>query len=181
MRVLSLLLCAGVLGCEARPEPEAAPPADSAAAAAVDTANLGTLDCGELLESGLRAEPTRAALRAAFGEPDSVRGWTEPNRHIPDVVDSLFVVSYDGLRLELRKPPGGGDMADLAVVTDGRFLARAGLGPGAPAERIVSVLGEPRERGADALRYDCGDVSAPVTFRLAGGTVRVVELDYYLD
>ena len=70
---------------------------------------------------------------------------------------------------------------DLAAVTDARFLAHPGLGPGAAAERIITVLGEPVARDAAALRYECGDVGAPVVFRLAGDTVRAVELDYYVD
>ena len=183
-----LPLCALLLACETQAREEAVVPADTAVpaspagdAAGADTDALTTLDCATFLETALRAAPARAELHEAFGAPDSVRAWTEANRHVPDVLDSLFVVHYAGLQLEIRRPHGGLDMADLALVSDNRYLARGGIGIGAPAERVVAVLGEPAERTPDRLRYECGETGAPVMFLLARGVVTGLELDYYVD
>lgn len=181
--------CLAVLGAllvacspDRAPSPEATPAADTATAATVpgDTLLAG-MTCESFLGDGLRVAPTRAALADEFGAPDSVRAWAEPNRHVPDVTDSLFDVHYAGLFVHIRTPHGGNDMPDLARVTDNRFMQHAGLGIGAPGERLVRVLGEPSERSDTQLRYECSEVAAPVTFTLARGVVTGIELDYYVD
>ena len=181
MRRIVIGCCALLLGCGGNERAVPGATADSSYRAAADTSALTSLDCGTFLDEALRVVPTRAALAEAFGEPDSMRAWTEPNRHIPDVLDSVIVVRYPGLDVVIRKPHGGLDMPDLAKVMDNRFLTRAGIGVGAPEDRVVTVLGEPAERLADRLRYACGEVGAPVTFMLTGGKVRAIELDYYVD
>jgi hypothetical protein len=179
---LLLLACNDASRSEGDAPAGAARAADSATAAAPDDMQaLSTMDCGVFQDSALRVRPSRAALREAFGEPDSVRGWTEPNRHVPDVVDSLFVVRYPGLDVSIRRPYGGLDMADFAAVRENRYLARPALGMGVPAAEVVRVLGAPAERSDTLLRYDCGEVGMPVIFRMSGGAVTALELDYYVD
>jgi hypothetical protein len=138
--------------------------------------------CDGLHYEILKVPATREAFAAAFGQPDSTAVATEPNRHIPGAVDSLFTVHYPGLLMDIRTPPGSRDMATHVRVTDDRYLAYPGLGMGTSAARVEEVLGEPRERAADYLRYQCGEgAEQPVTFRIAGGRVSAVEIDYYVD
>lgn len=141
-----------------------------------------SLSCEGLERDILRTETTRAALEAAYGPPDSMSAETEPNRHVPDATDSLFVVHYPGLTVEIRRPPSGDDLTSHAAIRDNRYLARAAVGIGARADRVVSVLGEPRTRSEDRLVYDCGPhTEQPVTFWLADVVVERIEISYYVD
>jgi hypothetical protein len=151
---------------------------------AQDSATAGRVPstCEDLHYQILEVPATREAFAAAFGQPDSVAASTEPNRHIAGAVDSLFTVHYPGAHLEIRTPPGGRDMATHVRVTDNRYLAYPGIGPGTAAARVEEVLGEPRERAGGYLRYQCGEgAEQPVTFRIAAGRVSAVEIDYYVD
>lgn len=59
---------------------------------------------------------------------------TEPNRHVDNVTDSLFVVRYPGL--------------------------------------LVTSLGDPTERAAASITYDCNlGADQPITFHLQAGRV----------
>lgn len=138
--------------------------------------------CEGLELSLLAAPPTREGLRAAFGQPDSIAVTTEPNRHVENVTDSLFVVRYPGLLVSMRKPGGGNDMADHVEITDGRFVRYPWLAPGALAETVLTSLGEPTERGAASMTYDCNlGADQPVTFHMHAGRVTSVTIDYYVD
>lgn len=141
-----------------------------------------SLQCEGLERSILRTETTRAALSAAYGPPDSTRSWTEPNRHVPEAIDSLFVVHYPGLEVQIRRPPSGDDLTSHVSIRENRYLSEPSVGIGAPADQVMSVLGEPGSRGEDRLVYDCGPhTEQPVTFWLADGTVERIEISYYVD
>ncbi len=126
---------------------------------------------------------SRASLQGALGAPDTVEAMTEPNRHIPDGIDSLFFVHYAGASATLRKPPAGGELLEKVVVTDARHLRWSEPGIGTAEARVLELLGEPLERDADVLVYQCGEgpVDEPVTFLLANGVVREVVFTYYVD
>lgn len=138
--------------------------------------------CEDLARTILAVEPVRSSLERKFGAPDSVVASTEPNRHVRGRVDSLFVVHYSGLTASLRKPGGGEDMVDHVTVTESRFLAYPAIGVGVPEDRVIAALGEPTRRTRQSLVYDCGEhIEEPVTFHLADGVVRRIEIAYYLD
>lgn len=130
----------------------------------------------------IAATPTRAGLRSSFGAADSISVATEPNRHMPDVVDSLFVVHYPGLVATLRKPGGGDDMPDLVEITSARYVQPAQLAPGVTAAQVTAILGEPTAQDEGSLIYDCNlGANQPVTFHLRNGRVASISIDYYLD
>src|SRR5690606_26552611 len=138
--------------------------------------------CAGLETSILVVPATRDALRDRFGPADSTRTTTEPNRHMPEATDSLFVVYYPGLVAGLRKPSGGDDMADLVEITDGRYVRHEALRIGASAARVLAALGEPGQRDPSSLVYDCGEgADQPVTFMLRNGAVAAITIDYYVD
>src|SRR5688500_3185249 len=99
MRVGGVALVAAVLiACSSdRPDEEgrSAPPAPGAQGTA--PAAVQPLGCEGLEERILPVRPTREALRARFGAPDSVIGVAQPNRHVAGVTDSIFTVHYPGL------------------------------------------------------------------------------------
>ena len=126
--------------------------------------------------------PTRAAFLAEFGTPDSVTAGTEPNRHVPDAVDSLFVVYYPGLVMNIRTPQGGRDMATGVTIRDNRYLAYPDIGIATPAARVTAALGPPTFRPHDRLIYDCDAVvEQPVAFRIVDGRVARIDISYYVD
>jgi len=206
-RVITALVLVAAAGCgTGQPpadSPNGGPSADApAGAASTDTAAGGAdtdaasgntaggaassgsvpSSCDDLHYEILKAPPTRQAFADAFGPPDSVAASVEPNRHIQGATDSLFTVHYPGAVLEIRTPPDARDMATHVRVTDSRYLAFPGIGPGTPADRVEEVLGEPHERSAGYVRYQCSEaVEQPVTFRISDGRVIAVEIDYYVD
>lgn len=140
------------------------------------------LTCEGLERRIVGADLTRAGLRDAFGPPAGRSVTLEPNRHLPDATDSIFDLRWDGLRVEIRTPPDGEDLAVHARISDDRFLRYPSVGMGAPADRVLEVLGTPSSRRDDALVYDCGmGASQPVTFHLEDGVVRRVEISFYVD
>lgn len=165
----------------------AAARADSAVGSAVaeDTAAPGGAvppGCADLHYNILKVVPTRQAFSAEFGRPDSVLSSVEPNRHVPDAVDTLFTVHYPGLVMDIRTPPGGRDLATDVHLEDNRYLAYPGIGMGTTAARVREVLGEPHEQGPAFLTYQCSEeVEQPVTFRIAEGRVAAIDISYYVD
>jgi hypothetical protein len=140
------------------------------------------ISCAGLHDRLLRVPPTRLAFLAEFGTPDSVTGSIEPNRHVPDAVDSLFVVFYPGLVMNIRTPQGGRDMATGVTIQDNRYLAYPDIGMETPAARVTATLGAPTRRRDDLLIYDCDTVvEQPVAFRIADGRVARIDIAYYVD
>lgn len=138
--------------------------------------------CNELHQGILAVQPTRAAFAAAFGRPDTVIAMTEPNRHVPNAVDSLFTVAYPGFVMELRTPSDARDMATSVAVEDNRYLAWPGIGIGVSADRVRAVLGPPAASGSERITWDCGmEVEEPVTFVIDDGRVVRIEISYYVD
>jgi hypothetical protein len=188
-RAAVVALCAVVLGC-GDSQPESAARRDGSSAGvdtpvtAEDTVEVGAVpaSCEDLHATMLKVAPTRQAFAAEFGAPDSIARSTEPNRHDPAAIDSLFTVYYPRLVLDIRTPAGARDMATHVRVEDNRYLAYPGIGIGAAASRVEEVLGEPRERGPGSLTYQCGmGAEQPVTFSIANGRVGAVDIAWYVD
>lgn len=160
---------------------------DSEPSAQADTAAVSASaslpnGCDDLHARILAAAPTREAFAAAFGAPDSIAAATEPNRHVPNAVDSLFTVYYPGFVMDIRAPQGGRDMATSVLVEDNRYLAYPAIGLGARAEQLEEALGPPTASREDSLTWDCGlEVAQPVTFVLGNGQVARIEISYYVD
>lgn len=185
---LAIVFALATLACAAD-RPEQMPAPDSAAA--TDTSSAAAdpilaLDCDTLAATLLRTAATRSALAEAYGEPDSVEVTTEPNRHIPDATDSLFVVHYPGLAVTLRTPPSARDLVSAITVTDNRYLAYPSIGIGTREEAVIAALGQPHEStttdGTTTLVYACGEeVEQPVTFLVRDDVVVRIDASYYVD
>lgn len=189
-RAALVALCALAIGCGgSRPESEppddgSAPGADVPLTTTVDAAADGAVpsSCEDLHATMLKVAPTREAFAAEFGAPDSITRSAEPNRHDPAATDSLFTVYYPQLVLDIRTPAGARDMATHVAVQDNRYLAYPGIGIGAAASKVEETLGAPTERGPGSLTYQCGmGAEQPVTFSIADGRVRAVDIAWYVD
>ena len=145
-----------------------------------DTADIPS--CDDLANELLRTPITRAALSAEYGAPDSLLATTEPNRHVEGATDSLFTVFYPGLTALLRTPTDARDMVTHVTVSDNRYVAYPRIGIDADAASVTDALGAPHTRDAGSLVYACGEaVEQPVTFHLANGVVRSIDISYYVD
>lgn len=172
----------GSEGVDADPDVIADGPAAANDTARPSASTADTLSCAGLHVRILRIAPTRAAFLAEFGTPDSVTRSTEPNRHVPDAVDSLFIVFYPGLVMNIRAPQHGRDMATGVTIQDNRYLAYPEIGVTTSAARVTAILGEPTRRRDDLLIYDCDTVvEQPVAFRIEDGRVASIDISYYVD
>lgn len=152
---------------------DAVPPGDTAAER-----------CVRYVEEGLALDSlTRAGLRAALGEPASIETDTEPNRHIPDAIDSLFTLAWEGLEVRVRTPPSGSDLVERVTVRHDRYLRWPDPGIGATQDHVAEVLGPPQERQPGVVRYACGSgpVSEPVGFVITDAHVVEIVFDFYVD
>jgi hypothetical protein len=107
----------------------------------------------------------------------------EPNRHVPDVQDSILRFEYNGMTVQMRKPGPGGEMFEYVSVSKREWLNFPYFKPGVSEESVVAALGEPQRREADRLIYTCGggEVEEPVVFELKDGTVHQIVFNYYVD
>ena len=181
-----------MLGCSGAgiPDSRSATPgasADSATLATVpeppfDSASLAGMTCLTLMDAVFLAPLTRAELLQAYGAPDSVHASTEPNRHVPGVLDSLVQVHYHGLSAEFRIPGGGSDLITRMDATDNRYLRYPSIGIGARRDRLIQVVSDTSLVTDDRVEYDCNmGANEPVTFWLVSGQVRRVSKTYYVD
>jgi hypothetical protein len=147
-----------------------------------DSASVAGLTCLTLMDAVFRAPLTRGELIQAYGAPDSMHTSTEPNRHVPGVVDSLFRVFYRGLTAGFRKPGGGSDLITQMEATDNRYLGYPSIGIGARRDRLIQVVSDTYLVTDDRVEYDCGmGANEPVTFWLVAGQIRRVSKTYYVD
>jgi hypothetical protein len=172
----------GQEGVEADPDVVADGPAAGDETARSSASPADIISCAGLHDRILRVPPTRAAFLAEYGPPDSVTASIEANRHVPDAVDSLFVVFYPGLVINIRTPQAGRDMATGVTIQDNRYLAYPDIGMETPAVRVTATLGQPTRRRDDLLIYDCDTVvEQPVAFRIVDGRVDRIDISYYVD
>ena len=181
-------LVAGLLLAQAacmRSQPDGSRDAQGdTAAAAPQLGSPQTIECEGLERTILRTAAERTPMRNMFGAPDSVRSITEPNRHIPGVIDSLFDLFYPGLTAHIRKPYRGNDMAVHVQLSDNRYLRYPQIGIGASPDALIRSLGEPTAREPGSFVYACSEeIEEPVIFHLDAGGRRVssVEIQYYVD
>ena len=170
-----LAVVAALLACS---EP-AQTPGDTQAAA-IDTA----AGCRQFAREGLKLKArTRSALQAEAGQPLTTSVTVEPNRHVPNVQDSIFLFEYDGMSVQLRKPGPGGEMFEYVAVTDRKWLNFPFFRPGVSVENLTQAIGQPQRRAGDRLIYTCGggEVEEPVVFVTENGAVARIVFNYYVD
>ncbi len=163
-------------------EPADAPPSPTDTASEPSptrSRELASLTCDDLESQILPREPTRRTLRDAFGEPDETSVTTEPNRHDPQVTDSLFTLTWPGSEFRVRKATGD-DFPVRAEISEPGVMEPDLIG--VDTARVVEVLGQPRRRSDGELVYDCGmGASEPVTLYVEDGAVTGVRVSYYVD
>ena len=154
-------------------------PADTQPAS-IDTA----VGCQRFAREGRKLKArTRAELQAEAGRPINTSVTVEPNRHVPNVQDSIFRFDYDGLTVQMRKPGPGGEMFEYVAVTDREWLNFPFFQPGVSVANLTTAIGQPQRRDGDRLIYTCGggEVEEPVVFETHDGSVERIVFNYYVD
>lgn len=166
----------------AAPDPPEAAQADSAAqtppARPVALPDRDTFRREGLVPLG----DSRATLAETLGEPDSVRTAVVPNRHLPEVRDTLFAVHYPGLVVSLHRPGGGGDMLSGVQVRDNRYLRYPVIG--ATLREVETAFGPANQVEDGRYSYACrvcGPVDEPFEMIVEDGRVQGVRFAYYVD
>jgi hypothetical protein len=142
--------------------------------------------CAAFATHGLAVTlPDRAAFRGAVGEPTSVARTPVPNIHVEGQVDTLHVLSRDGLEATYYALPDR-DLLSSVTVRDARWLRYSFPTVGTPGAALESAFGPPTEPPAAGagLGYACRTSPGPdepVFFRLVADTVREIHFTYYVD
>jgi len=168
--VMVLVACA-----EPAERPESAPVEDAVDAAA---------GCQQFAREGLKLKArSRAGLEAEAGRPIKTTVHVEPNRHVPNVQDSIFKFDYDGLSVQMRKPGPGGEMFEYVAVSNRKWLNFPFFKPGVSVQNLVKAIGEPQRTEGNNLVYTCagGEVENPVVFETKDGAVQRIVFNYYVD
>lgn len=184
MRIFALLILGGIAGACADGERPARTERDDVA-----RADRVTSPVERIYDYGLSFGESLAAIERTLGPPPAADTSLEPNRHVRDATDSLFVLHYDGLTFELNRPgPVDGELlASVAMTAADRELP-GGVRIGTTArDDLVGDLGVPentRSRGDTVvLSYTPPGVAADrfVEFHLVGDTLRRVRWAPYVD
>ncbi len=161
-----------------------AEPAQRPESAPVENAADPAAGCQQFAREGLKLKArSRAGLEAEVGRPLKTTVQVEPNRHVPNVQDSIFKFDYDGLTVQMRKPGPGGEMFEYVAVTQRKWLNFPFFKPGVAAENVIKAIGEPQRREGNNLVYTCagGEVENPVVFETEDGAVERIVFNYYVD
>lgn len=126
---------------------------------------------------------SRRELRAELGEPEERDRETEPNRHAPHRVDTLWTLVYEGVEARIRTA-GGRDLAEGITVTDNRHLRFREPAMGTPPQKLSDLLGEAEEHRGGDRQYRCVQgpgPEAPVTFLVEEARVAGITWHFYVD
>lgn len=130
---------------------------------------------------------TRAALRKAIGDPDSVRARSVPNPHDAAVTDSVLTLYYPGLSAQFyRAGYDGRELLSSLTISDDRYLRpESPLRLGMAADEVRLVLGEPSRSDGGLLDYACTTCDAAgydvLELRLARDQLQRITLRYWID
>ncbi|HEX6693104.1 MAG TPA: hypothetical protein VF035_00200 [Longimicrobiales bacterium] len=175
---LCVLLAAGCERVSGRP------------ATTADTLNTAAAASGAeaFFRGGMvRLDATRGGLRRQLGAPDSAVVTAVKNRHDPAVTDSIAVVHYPGLAVELYLATlGDAELTSSIRLTDNRYIvATAPVRIGMPASDLESILGTPTETDGSVQIYLCDTCTELGNDQLlvdtTGGRVSAITLQYSID
>lgn len=126
------------------------------------------------------AASSRSAVRASFGEPDSVSVRSVPNRHVPGQIDSVFRFHYPDGMVAIYSVTGGDDLFARAEAGSNRFLAyRPTLGT--PVDSLTAWFGPPARESGSYLTYEVGEAGGEIVFAVHDGVLGRVMFIPYLD
>lgn len=130
---------------------------------------------------------TRAQLEKLFGAPDSVTARAVKNRHVATETDSVLVVYFHGLEVELyRVTASGNEFPSRVRVSDNRYIVgTAPIRIGLAEADVATVMGPPGESSGNILVYKCDTCSElgneRIEVQVDAGLVSAVTIYYSFD
>lgn len=107
-----------------------------------------------------------------------------PNRHEPNVIDTIKTTSCDGVELStyvgiLASRPTG--LPIYLVVRKSHSELPDYMNVGRPVRGLLDVLGKPSEQNESSVTYRVGEADDSVTFSLGAGKITSIRWEWYLD
>jgi hypothetical protein len=163
--------------------PEETPPMGNPPMGGPDSLAGPGLTLAEILDPSVEGR----ALIARLNAPRRAEAEAFPNRHVPEQVDTLRTLHYDGLTLEFYEVTGGPAFLQTVDVTGGVYETAEGLGVGSTREEVEAVYthstsAEPTDEG-HVVTYERADGPAPLTLevRYVGDEVAAMTWRFYVD
>jgi hypothetical protein len=134
----------------------------------------------------LSESATLDTVIAVFGRPDSLLSQPRANEYDPAQVDTVVVAVYDaGMRVEIYRVTGGGELIQSATIRAQSFLRGDAVTIGTPWENVLERFGPDDATVDGILHYTCGtctDAGRLVTFEfeVTAGPVSAVVFTYYM-
>lgn len=140
--------------------------------------------CTTFFAQGLLIEGrSRGELREELGDPVSRSHGTEPNWHVPDQVDTLWALRYQGAEVRIRAA-GGRDLTERITITDDGHLRFREPTVGTDEDQLFDLLGDPPLSQDGNPQYLCAPATGPempLTFRLEEGRITGIAWHFYVD
>ena len=108
---------------------------------------------------------------------------TEPNRHVPQQVDTLWTLHYDGAEIRIRTASGR-DLTERVTVTDDRHLRFREPALGTHDSQLTHLLGDPHLYWDGHPQYLCAPEPGPempLTVFLEEGRTTGIAWHFYVD
>lgn len=155
----------------------------------VGGADPGASPVERIYDYGLSFGESIAEIEETLGAPTSADTSVEPNRHVRNAADSLFVLRYDRLTFELNRPgPVDRELLTSVALTDADRELPGGVRIGTTTRYdLTSDLGAPEStrsrRDTTILSYTPPSRAADrsVEFHLVDDTLRRVRWVPYVD
>jgi len=101
------------------------------------------------------------------------------NRHNPAQTDEFRTLRFDGLEIYGFVGASQELWPIHVTITDVHWKVLHGLDVGAPSERVLNVLGQPKEMTGNIMTYQ-GETER-VDFHVSKNRITKIEFHYYLD
>ncbi|PSJ48289.1 hypothetical protein C7I36_00230 [Zobellella taiwanensis] len=141
--------------------------------------------CANQQEQALRRlnDIAEEVLRTPCAEPELSYRPVE-NAHVPGLVDEVETLYCPGLAASIylseqaSRPDG---MPIWLEVSGAQPTLPAFMNIGAGRDEVVAELGRPAREGPGLLRYQSGETTENVTFRLERERVSAIRWEWYID
>jgi hypothetical protein len=128
----------------------------------------------------------REEISSWWGNPDSVIATAVKNLHVPEVIDSVLRLFYEGLQVAVYK--SGYDHREFLtyfLIEENHYLGEMMPQIGAPVDSLVAMLGAPDERGDNIIKYQCDDCESGgvefVVFHVRNASISGIEFNLWIE
>ncbi len=128
----------------------------------------------------------REEISSQWGNPDSVIATTVENPHVPEVIDSVFRLFFEGLEVAVYQ--SGYDHREFVawlLVEENHYLGEMVPHIGSPIDSLVAMLGVPDKRDGNTIKYPCVECESGgvefVAFHARNESVSGIEFNFWIE